>query len=87
MEKRDKLVTKNGLEIDCNIVGFFEGIHGRQIIVYTTADNEHELLASYFNFDENKYVLEEIQNDEEWNNLEKQIKTIEEEFRNNKKNI
>lgn len=87
MEKRDKLVTKNGLEIDCNIVGFFEGLYGRQIIVYTTADNEHELLASYFNFDENKYVLEEIQNDEEWNNLERQIKTIEEEFRNNKKNI
>lgn len=85
MKKRDKLTTQNGLEIDCNIVGFIEGLYGKRIVVYTTADNEKELLSSYYNLDGKKFTLEEIQNDEEWDNLEKEFKRIEEEFKNNKK--
>jgi len=85
MAKRDKLTTKTGQQIDCNIVGLVEGIFGKTIVVYTTADNEMELLASYYNLDGNKFILEEIKSEEEWNYLEKEFKRIEKEFKNNKK--
>lgn len=86
MAKRDKLTTKNGQVIDCNIVGFVDGIDGRKIIVYTTADNERELLASYYNLDGNKFRLEEIENDKEWDILEKRFEKLLEEFNKNRKN-
>lgn len=80
MAKKDKLTTKQGEEIDCNIVGFVEGIFGKTIVVYTTTDNEKEFLASYYNLNGNKFILEEIQNDEEWDALEKKFDKIKEEF-------
>lgn len=86
MKKRDKLFTKNGEEIECNMVGLVEGISGRTIVVYTTADNEKEFLASYYNLDGNKFILEEITSEEEWDTLEKRFERIIDEFRNNKKN-
>ena len=86
MKKRDKLITKNGIEIDCNIVGFVEGISGKTIVVYTTSDNEKELLASYYNLDGNKFRLEEIENDKEWDVLEKRFEKLLEEFNKNRKN-
>lgn len=85
MEKRDKLTTTNGQVIDCNIIAFLDGLYGKKIIVYTTFDNEMELLASYYTLNGDKFLLEEIQNDEEWNNLEIEFKKIEMEFRNNRK--
>jgi len=84
VKKRDKLTTNNGLEIDCNIVGFLEGIYGKKIVIYTTADNERELLASYYSIEGKKFYLTEIENDEEWNNIEKTVKQLEEQFKNNK---
>jgi len=86
MKKRDKLFTKNGEEIECNMVGLVEGISGRTIVVYTTADNEKEFLASYYNLDGNKFILEEITSEEEWDTLEKRFDRIIDEFRNNRKN-
>jgi len=86
MKKRDKLFTKDGIEIECNMVGLVEGISGRTIVVYTTADNEKEFLASYYNLDGNKFILEEITSEEEWDTLEKRFERIIDEFRNNKKN-
>ena len=85
MVKRDKLFTKNGEEIDCNMVGLVEGISGKTIVVYTTSDNEKELLASYYNLDGNKFILEEIKSEEEWDALEKRFDKIIEEFKSNKK--
>lgn len=85
MVKRDKLTTKTGQEIDCNIVGFIDGIDGRKIIIYTTADNERELMASYYNLDENLFFLDEINSDEEWDYLEKEFDRIEKKLKNNKK--
>jgi len=86
MKKRDKLFTKDGIEIECNMVGLVEGISGRTIVVYTTADNEKEFLASYYNLDGNKFILEEITSEEEWDTLEKRFDRIIDEFRNNRKN-
>lgn len=86
MVKRDKLTTKIGQEIDCNIVGLVEGIYGKTIVVYTTADNEKELLASYYNLDGNKFMLEDIQSEEEWDALEGRFDKIVEEFRRGKEN-
>ena len=80
MEKRDKLKLTDGNEIDCNIVGFYEGLYGKRIIIYTTADNEKELLASYCTLKENVFTLEEIDNEEEWVNLEKSFKELEEKL-------
>ena len=77
MKKRDKLFTKLGIEVDCNIIGFMEGIYGKKIVIYTTSDNESELLASYYKLKDEKVVLSEIQSDEEWDNIEKQFKEIE----------
>lgn len=77
MKKRDKLFTKLGIEVDCNIIGFMEGIFGKKIIIYTTSNNESELLASYYELKDKKIVLNEIQSDEEWNNIEKQFKEME----------
>ena len=85
MKKRDKLIAKNGIEIDCNIVGFVEGISGKTIVVYTTADNEKELLASYYNLNGNKFILEEIKSEEEWDVLERRFDKIIEEFKHDKK--
>ena len=85
MAKRDKLTTKTGQEIDCNIVGFIDGINGKKIIIYTTADKERELLASYYNLDEKQFLLEEITSDEEWSYLEKEFNRIEKKLKNNKK--
>ena len=70
MAKRDKMVTKSGTEIDCNIVGFMDGLNGGKIIIYTTFDNEKELLASYYALKGNKIILSEIKNDDEWDNIE-----------------
>ena len=84
MKKRDKLTTSTGLEIDCNIVGFLEGICGKKIVIYTTTDNEREMLASYYSIEGEKFYLTEIENDEEWNNIEKTFKQLEEQFKNNK---
>ena len=86
MVKRDKLTSKTGQEIDCNIVGLVEGISGKTIVVYTTADNEKELLASYYNLDGNKFMLEDIQSEEEWDALERRFDKIVEEFRRGKEN-
>jgi len=68
------------------MVGLVEGISGRTIVVYTTADNEKEFLASYYNLDGNKFILEEITSEEEWDTLEKRFDRIIDEFRNNRKN-
>ena len=82
MAKRDKMVTKSGTEIDCNIVGFMDGLNGGKIIIYTTFDNEKELLASYYALKGNKIILSEIKNDDEWDNIEKQFKELEETLKN-----
>ena len=76
MVKRDELTTKTGQEIDCNIVGFIDGIYNKKIIIYTTSDNERELLASYYNLDKNQFLLEEIRDDVEWDYLEKEFNKI-----------
>lgn len=81
VKKRDKLTMNNGIENDCNIVGFITGLYGKEIIIYTTADNEKELLASYYTLNETNFILEEIINDEEWDNLEKEFKKLEEELK------
>ena len=87
MEKRDKLATNSGQVIDCNIVGFTEGLYGKKIIIYTTSDNEMELLASYYNENGKQFLLEEIQSDEEWYNLEKEFDKVIKEIKDNKSNI
>lgn len=83
MEKRDKLFTKTREEIDCNIIGFIDGISGNKIVIYSTYDNEKELLASYFNLEDNKLVLSEIKSNEEWNNIEKEFKKLENKLKKN----
>ena len=83
MEKRDKLFTKTREEIDCNIIGFIDGISGNKIVIYSTYDNEKELLASYFNLEDNKLTLSEIESDEEWNNIEKEFKKLENKLKKN----
>lgn len=85
-KERDKLFSIDGVEVDSNIVGFCEGIDGKKIIIYTTADNEKELLASYYTLKDNIFSLEEITSDKEWDNLEKQINELVEKFRSDQKN-
>ena len=86
MAKRDKMFTKSGTKLDCNIVGFMDGLNGGKIIIYTTFDNETELLASYYALKGNKIILSEIESDDEWDNIEKQFKELEETLKNRKNN-
>ena len=71
MKKRDKLCTKTGLEIECNIIGFMNGIFGNEIIIYTIVNNEKELLASYYNLNNEKIILSDISDEKEWEYIEK----------------
>jgi len=86
VETRDKLITKEGKYIDSNIVGFVKGIYGKDIIIYTTLDNEKELLASYYILNGSNFKLEQIENDDEWINLEMELKNIEEQLKKHKIN-
>lgn len=86
MKKMDKLITKTGQEVGCNIVGFIDGLYGKKIIIYTTIDNESELLASYYNLEGEKFILSEIVDDEEWYNIENEFKLIKEEMKTQKNN-
>lgn len=76
MKKRDKLFTKDGLELDCELIGFMEGLTGKQIIIYIDINNEKELLASYCNENNEKLFLTEITDDAEWQYIEKTFNEI-----------
>ena len=71
MEKRNKVYTKDGLELNCNVIMFFKGIYEKEIVVYTVSDNDDELLASYYSVNNNKITLSEINDEKEWENIEK----------------
>lgn len=84
MKEQDKLISINGEESNCKIVGFCEGVYGKKIIIYTTSDNEKDLLASYYNLKEDTFYLEEIKNEEEWEYLEKEVNSLIEKYKKNK---
>ena len=85
MKERDKLMSIDGTETNCNIVGFCKGLHGKNIVIYTTSDNVKELLASYYNLKQDTFELEEIKNEDEWEYLEKEINSLVEKIKKDKK--
>jgi len=81
MEKRNKVYTKTGQELNCNIIMFFKGIYGKEIVVYTVSDNDDELLASYYSINNEKITLSEIIDDKEWEQIEKTFNELYNKFK------
>lgn len=81
MEKRNKVYTRDGLKLNCNVIMFLKGKYGKEIIVYTVSDNDDELLASYYSINNEKITLNEITDDKEWENIEKTFNELHNKFK------
>ncbi len=74
------VIGENGKETECEILFTYSDDNtNRNYIVYT--DNSHDenntrVFASIFNPDEKNPVLYPIETDEEWNMIERALKTI-----------
>lgn len=73
-------IIENGKEIECKILLTFKDDSNRiSYIVYTDgtkdSDKEEEIYASRYTIKDNNYVLEDIQNDSEWDLIDNMLES------------
>ena len=79
-EKTNKIkIIKNDVEVDAEIISVFElKEFGKDYILYTFNEEQNgnvKILASTLKKEEDRYILDNIKTEEEWEKIKKFIRT------------
>ena len=74
-------IYENNNEINCNIIKVFrDDSNGINYIIYTDGtkdeNGELEIYASRYVLENNNYILEDIENDYEWNLIDNMLESM-----------